>query len=326
MGYKIEGQSCPVCKAYLFPEDDIVFCPVCGAPHHRDCYAAIGKCGLAELHGTDEQYRPIRDDESEENTQKSEAQNLCPRCGKEKIEGALFCPHCGQDFADSSAPQSNFVQFGSPHIQAGVYNMFSDPYGGVPHDGSVTIDDASVEDVRKFVFSNTQRYIPLFARQDKKHKSSWNWAAALFPHGWLFFRKHYTAGVIALGLMLLSMVLGIPLADDVNSLISSGGQVVATQQEQFNLILSLLPQVPAFSMIMAALGTVIGLATNIYFGLFGDWHYRQHVVATIKSINSDSEVTDRDMEFLKKGATSLWGFLIAYMIVEFLPQIIATFI
>ena len=34
--------SCAVCNAYLFEEDDVVYCPVCGAPHHRECYNSIG--------------------------------------------------------------------------------------------------------------------------------------------------------------------------------------------------------------------------------------------------------------------------------------------
>ena len=58
MGFSVEGQSCPVCHAYLFDEDDVVICPVCGAPHHRDCYAHVGHCALEHLHGTDEQYSP----------------------------------------------------------------------------------------------------------------------------------------------------------------------------------------------------------------------------------------------------------------------------
>ena len=32
MSLNTEGVSCVRCHAYLFPEDDIVYCPVCGAP------------------------------------------------------------------------------------------------------------------------------------------------------------------------------------------------------------------------------------------------------------------------------------------------------
>ena len=49
MSISIEGEKCPVCGAYLFDEDDVVFCPECGAPHHRECYNAVGHCALAAL-------------------------------------------------------------------------------------------------------------------------------------------------------------------------------------------------------------------------------------------------------------------------------------
>ena len=30
--------TCPVCGREITPSDDIVVCPQCGAPHHRDCW------------------------------------------------------------------------------------------------------------------------------------------------------------------------------------------------------------------------------------------------------------------------------------------------
>ena len=31
MSISVEGEKCPVCGAYLFDKDDVVFCPECGA-------------------------------------------------------------------------------------------------------------------------------------------------------------------------------------------------------------------------------------------------------------------------------------------------------
>ena len=36
--------NCPVCKKQFEKGDDIVVCPECGAPHHRECYEQNGKC------------------------------------------------------------------------------------------------------------------------------------------------------------------------------------------------------------------------------------------------------------------------------------------
>ena len=53
MSLNDKGSSCVRCHAYIFPEDDIVYCPICGAPHHRECYNTLGHCALEELHGTE---------------------------------------------------------------------------------------------------------------------------------------------------------------------------------------------------------------------------------------------------------------------------------
>ena len=56
MSFEEEKKSCSVCHAYLFDEDDTVYCPECGAPYHRECYNKLGHCALEEYHGTPEQY------------------------------------------------------------------------------------------------------------------------------------------------------------------------------------------------------------------------------------------------------------------------------
>ena len=47
------GLDCPACHRPFIEEDDIVVCPVCGAPHHRDCWNRLGHCACEESHGTD---------------------------------------------------------------------------------------------------------------------------------------------------------------------------------------------------------------------------------------------------------------------------------
>lgn len=317
MAYKIEGETCPVCKAYLFNEDDVVFCPTCGAPHHRDCYAAIGKCGYHELHGTDGQYTPKTDDEpsTEANTEERSV-SRCPRCNRETNGQVLFCPYCGCDMTEPAE---------MPPMGPAFAGVFVDPYGGLPKDGSVKIEGEKLEDVRKFVFSNTQRYLPVFARLNKKNKTSWNWAAFLLPHCWLFFRKQYTAGLIAAALMLAASFFALPLQLELNTLISESA-VVSTQAEQMQLIMSLIPQVSLPAVLMQAAGLVLNLGVMVYFGVFGDWLYRSHTVASVRTINADDTKPEKDDEYLRKGGISVWAFMITYMVTYYLPQIVATFI
>ena len=54
---RYDGLCCPVCKAKLFEDDDIVVCPDCGAPHHRKCWEYVGHCALGDAHGTANQWQ-----------------------------------------------------------------------------------------------------------------------------------------------------------------------------------------------------------------------------------------------------------------------------
>lgn len=45
---------CPVCNNQFNDEDDVVVCPECGTPHHRECYKNNGGCFNVKLHGSEE--------------------------------------------------------------------------------------------------------------------------------------------------------------------------------------------------------------------------------------------------------------------------------
>ena len=42
--------SCPVCNRPFGEDDDIVVCPECGTPHHRECWQLVGHCVNKGLH------------------------------------------------------------------------------------------------------------------------------------------------------------------------------------------------------------------------------------------------------------------------------------
>ena len=44
------GLKCPICGKPFTADDDIVVCPQCGAPYHRECYIKAGKCIYEDKH------------------------------------------------------------------------------------------------------------------------------------------------------------------------------------------------------------------------------------------------------------------------------------
>ena len=47
---RFTNKLCPVCEKRFGEKDDIVVCPECGTPHHRECYAKNNSCGLVTYH------------------------------------------------------------------------------------------------------------------------------------------------------------------------------------------------------------------------------------------------------------------------------------
>ena len=69
------GKKCPVCQKYFHADDDVVVCPDCGTPHHRECYESLGHCSNENLHEQGYDYQ-----EDKENTAETDGMKICPSC------------------------------------------------------------------------------------------------------------------------------------------------------------------------------------------------------------------------------------------------------
>jgi len=313
MSLNIEGINCARCKAYLFNEDDIVYCPVCGAPHHRECYNALGHCALEELHGTELEYSKEKELEKIEklsgNNDKSEKTNesfetvTCRMCGEKYSKNSRSCPRCN---APNFSAMNGFEYF--------------DFLGGVPKDYKIA-ENVTADDAKRFVMANTHRYIPKFASLNKTKKISWNWFAFLFPSGWMISRKMFKNGIIAGVLTILATLITYPLN---LSLYNLGVTSATTSAGLFLSLIEALPKIDAFAIVFAAVGGVADLAIRLFYAMFGDYLYKSHTISQITKIKSESD--DVDFSYRKKGGVNILYFFIATLIMQYLPTIIIQFI
>lgn len=311
MSLNTEGVSCVRCHAYLFPEDDIVYCPVCGAPHHRECYNQLGHCALEEFHGTDRQYDKVKAREEEQ------AAAEMPNTG-ENAEGLITCQMCHEkyDFALNACPKC-----GAPNIaKAGGSFVNFDFLGGVPADYDIG-DGITADEAKRFVAANTPRYIPEFAVLNAKNKLSWNWLAFLFPCGWMLSRKMYKNGIIAGLLTVISSLFYLPFMNAINNLGTTPGE---TQAQIMQSIYEHLPKMGAAVIAALLAGFVLNIAVRILSALFGDYLYKQYAISSIKTIRAESE--DMDYDYRKKGGVNIFLFLLGTMAVQYLPALIGIFI
>lgn len=313
MSLKTEGVTCVRCHAYLFDDDDIVYCPVCGAPHHRDCYNEIGHCALEEFHGTDKQYDKVKS--AEETVPAREAER--GHTG-ENAEGDITCQMCGEsyDFSLNACPKC-----GAPNIaKAGGSFVSFDFLGGVPADCDIG-EGVTADEAKRFVAANTPRYIPKFAILNKNNRTSWNWMAFFFPCGWMLSRKMYKNGVVSGLLTVIASLLYLPLS---NAIYNLGFAENETYTDLMNNILVNISDIGAAVMIFASLGFILNLAIRFVSGIFGDYLYKCYTIDTVKKIRAESE--DMDYDYRKKGGVNIFMFLIGFMTVQYLPAIIAMFI
>lgn len=318
MSQETKNKQCGICKGYLFEDDDTVVCPVCGAPHHRDCWESVGHCGLEADHGTDNQYDKVEaaKREESENTQNNSKQ--CAYCGRvSNSHDGNFCPYCGPAYG--SEPHQKHQ---GPKVFVGGTPFDGNSYGGIPK--SSKIEDVKVEHIGDFVGSNAHRYVPRFATLNKHGKGSWNWAAFLFPDAWCFSRKMYFQGVLFLMLSLAAGLCAYPLEAEYMHFLSEQGNNAT--YGMYNLIMDNIGEFSVLSVIMAAIGTVLKFVPMLICGRMGDWMYRCFTLDKVRKIVTDPETEDLEATLLAKGNVNFFAAIIVLLTSNYLPQLIASMI
>lgn len=280
--------SCALCNAYLFEEDDVVYCPVCGAPHHRECYNSIGHCALEESHGTENQYDLLK--------KKTEH--------KPKVEFS-------QNKVDDTYTPGDEIFENLPPM---------DFLGGIPADFQIE-KGVTAKEARNFVISNTHRYIPKFTQLSKKNKASWNFIAFFFPAEWLLSRKMYKKGILIGIFVIISTLMSIPLS---NTLLNLGFFDLKNNADVSYFLVNNLANIHWASMLMALLGSTLSLVLRLVVAMLGDYWYREHAIVKIKEIKETSD--DIAEDFRRQGGVSLFMFLLGLLATQYLPSIIAMFL
>lgn len=298
----IEGRKCVVCSAYLFDDDDVVICPECGAPHHRECWNSVGKCKLHELHGTENQYKyEAEEKETQDESKETESSKLiCHGCGAELEPDSNFCPYCNLPVGE-----------GIPNLQ------FSAPIAYRFDPKEELEDGVTVGEAAKVVAVNGFRYIPKFKEFKKGKKASWNWSAFLFPHGWYAFRKMYLLAALLGAVAVAASMLTIPLETALSDI---------NPQSNYEMMLAMgdvLKGSGPVPIIFFAVATALNLGLRIVAAIFADYSYKNKVISSCKEIK---EAEDKEQITAKKGGISFFAFGLALLIATVLEVIITSVI
>ncbi len=190
--YDFKGCACTTCGKPFEENDDIVVCPECGAPYHRECYQQSGQCVFSEKHGTGFEYKRPED--------KNTVQ--CPNCGAKNNKDNLFCENCSLPMADNPAvpvkPAQNGAPLYAPVQNAAQNNSRAYAFGAteaLPHE----IDGIPAADWAQYIGNSAPYYLFQFQRMDEfQRKTSFCWSALLFAPMYFFFRKMWMWGTITM--------------------------------------------------------------------------------------------------------------------------------
>ncbi len=316
-----EGLSCPHCQALFNETDDIVACPVCGAPHHRHCWTDGGGCACAEAHGTDEQWSRERASRADTAAHDADDHVACPHCGNLNSPFAEICGGCGAplDAKDWGEDNTNTHQAPPPpYNEYAPFHAQQTPCGGVSPDA--VIEDETARDLAEVVRTNQPYYLPRFERMGKTgSKLSWNWAAFFIPSYWLLFRKQYLVGAAVLALdiaqivivQLLAISCFAPALNTTNpSAMFDAMLQIAMNDERAQMALSI---VSAVSLTL--------LCVRLLVGMFGNRLYMKHCLKTIRSTR-ELYPEGYHAQLALVGGTSPALALVGYMCVQLLPNFV----
>ncbi len=323
------GYKCPVCDKYFHANDDIVVCPECGTPHHRECYNETGRCANFDKHKDGFDYQ----ESLEGSTDNDDSIITCKNCGAKNSDSAFFCTHChtplheqqpqqvqkNQNNPYGTSPFGNSQQGQTPNV------IFFDPLAGVSPNTDLG-DGVTAGETAKFVKQNTPYFITVFNNINKFSKSRFNFCAMLFGGGYLLFRKMYKIGSIVTAIQTAMIILYFYL--DYYIATSSAYKKIfeALSQNDYNAYALYLSELSGNELLMILLFAMLAftiLIMGIVIGCCANRMYYKHCKKQIIKIKHDVENPQKTSETLsKKGGVnlplgiSLW---ITYIIISYMP-------
>lgn len=332
--------KCPVCDEQFKSGDDVVVCPECGAPHHRDCYEKINHCFYEDKHSDDFSYEELNTNKKEESETTDGEFITCPKCKQENEKTKFYCDNCGYPLSEqdrkntagqnnqqnqqnqqNSAPfNQNMPPFG---FGAPVINAF-DPLAGLKSDDEIA-ENVKVGEMAKFVGKSTQYFLTVFNRIKSKNGTRFNFSAFIFSGFYFLYRKMYGLGII-LSLLIIALTVGetfimlMPeyqnVASAVNEMYTSSLFFSAeTLYSQFTLQELGLYMLPSF-LLMTRVGIMLLCGFN------ANRVYCKHCTKKINAVKSKSDGVDINKELESNGGVNIAlaiCFGVAYMIITYIP-------
>lgn len=289
------GAKCLVCNQTFKDGDDVVVCPECGTPYHRECYKSTGKCINEELHESGGSWK--------KSAQEGGEGVRCRRCGFNNDKDKLFCESCGtplyeteQETADRERKQDRYRN----PVNNGGRVEYS-PFGErTVYDKDSVIDGIKLEDYAGYVKNNSFSFLLNFIRFGKYGgKVSLNFGAFLFPEVYFLYRKMRLIGILS---MIVCAALTIPV------MIANFAVGYAGLQIAFSFDVN-----SRFFVTLSSACWYVLMALRVAVGLFANYLYYKKAKNDINEIRKTTDGEKDVKEKLSaKGGVSLASAVLGY--------------
>lgn len=324
-----ENDICPVCSKHFEKGDDIVTCPECGTPHHRECYKDLGGCKNRSLHGTDFVY-------------KRGAAASAP-----KVERSFKYSPFLTELPLGEEEQNEYY---NPENAEGIENSETDekateiveavPEIHASEEAVDEIDGVKTEDVVSVVAVNAVKFMPKF----KKNKLfNWNWSALFFGPYYLFFRKMYVQGAVFMALDYGIRLLVSAVFMSAGTAFAKAFESVQTPDEYLEAWRAFMAN-PEFTNYMTASVIILASTVILHFvcALLADSLYRKKAINIVRIVDEkvnmgesfslmgpmmamESNMSQKDMRKLflsRQGGVNTWAPLFAMLITNLILRML----
>lgn len=337
---------CPVCEKAFQKDSDIVVCPECGAPHHRECYEELNRCFFEDKHSDGFDYKAefVNDNKSKsaQDTQNFNTDIVsCSYCGTFNVTSNESCTNCGAPLEKRNSTHTAYDRHSEEGTTppGGAGTPGGQPFSGFPYDamGGLKADSdlgngVTVGEVAKFTKNTSPFYVRLFNQIKVFGRSRFSFVGFIFHGGWMLYRKMYKLGALITTLMglfiIAQMVIGTYYQDLLTDLykatenLSFFGSTNST--ENLDAFIAGLDMEETIAMMIYSFSSIGQIALRIVCGICGNrWYYKHCIkhISEIKKSAGSKEAADTALQ-TKGGVNNAiaLSLIITSALLSFLPN------
>lgn len=291
---KYYGCPCEGCGKPLTLRDDIVVCPDCGAPYHRDCYEKLGRCVHSAAHAAGYEWKfPYQESEL----------CTCPACGERTLRSEEHCRCCGAvlppEGAEEPADRSEDPGEGSFDYSS-FYRQFQET--GTPSADPMkqayeaafgkeeAMDGIPCADWASYIGPASPAYMNTYCRMQLAHsKVSMSFSALLFGPFYFFYRKAWKP---AFAFLAAELLLFVPTLLQMMQI--TGSPLSLGLSDSTYVVLGRVVSLASFALMLVR-------------GMFAKWFYRKSAAEHIRRIRAEfPDDAQRSVVLSAQGGVS-WG-------------------